>query len=117
MIDAKNLSQEELTKRADHVERLMADPLLNEAFANLRITYFEEWMSTDPKDTVAREALYMAARTISHVETHLRTVAGSRPIENKLDALKKVQALRRDSIRRDAPQRPAAPRTGDITLL
>lgn len=105
MIEASKLTAEELIARADHVERLMQDPLLNEAFANLRISYFEEWMATDPKDTAGRESLYMAARAVSHVENHFRIVASGRPIEAKLDALKKVQAIRRDSIRRDAPQR------------
>lgn len=108
MIDATKLTPEELAKRADHVERLMQDPLLNEAFANLRITYFEEWMATDPKDTLARESLYLAARTVSHVESHFRLVASARPIADKLDALKKVQALRRDNIRRDSSPRISA---------
>jgi hypothetical protein len=115
MIDATKLTPEELTKRADHVERLMQDPLLNEAFANLRISYFEEWMATDPKDTAAREMLYMAARTVSHVENHFRIIASARPIEGKLDALKKVQALRRDTIRRDPSQR--AGNAADVTTL
>jgi DNA-binding SARP family transcriptional activator len=105
MIDATKLTPEELTQRANHVERLMQDPLLNEAFANLRINYFEEWMATDPKDTIGREALYMAARAVSHVENHFRLVISARPIDSKMEALKKVQALRRDSIRRDPSQR------------
>jgi hypothetical protein len=71
-------------------------------------------MSTEPKDTAAREMLYMAARTVSHVENHFRLIASARPIEGKMEALKKVQALRRDSIRRDA-----SPRAGqaDVSAL
>jgi hypothetical protein len=105
MIDSNKLTPEELTKRADHVERLMQDPLLNEAFANLRISYFEEWLATEPEDTAGRESLFMAARAVGYVENHFRLIASARPIEGKMDALKKVQALRRDSVRRDMSQR------------
>ncbi len=114
MIDATKLTPEELAKRADHVERLMQDPLLNEAFANLRITYFEEWLATDPKDVAARESLFMAARTVSHVESHFRIVASSRPIEGKMDAMKSMKALRRDTLRRDAPLRAATAAAADV---
>jgi len=105
MIESSKLTPEELTRRADHVERLMQDPLLNEAFANLRITYFEEWLATEPHDTTGRESLFMAARAVAHVESHFRLIASARPIEGKMEALKKVQALRRDSIRRDVSAR------------
>jgi hypothetical protein len=114
MIEATKLTPEELAKRADHVERLMQDPLLNEAFANLRITYFEEWLATEPGDTAARESLFMAARAVAHVESHFRLVASARPIEGKMDAPKKVQALRRDSLRRDPPQRAGTTAAADV---
>lgn len=99
------LTPEELNQRADHAERLMQDPLLQEAFANLRINYFEEWLDTHPEDAQAREALYMAAKAVSHVETHFRLVASRRPIEGKMDALKGVKSVRRETLRRDASPR------------
>ena len=102
------LTPEELNQRADHAERLMQDPLLQEAFANLRINYFEEWMDTHPEDTQAREALYMAARAVSHVETHFRVVASRRSVEGRMDALKQLKSVRRESLRRDAPPRAAS---------
>ena len=94
------LTAEELDRRADEAERLMGNPLLQEAFANLRINYFEEWLDTPPEATQAREALYMAARAVQHVETHFRVVASRRSIDGKLDALKKVQSARRETLRR-----------------
>jgi hypothetical protein len=99
------LTKEELNQRADNAERLMQDPLLQEAFANIRVQYFEEWLDTQPDDTRARESLYMAARAVSHVESHFRLVASRRSIEGKMDALKKVQSVRRETLRRDIPAR------------
>jgi hypothetical protein len=110
------LSAEELTRRADRAEALMADPLLQEAFANLRINYFEEWLATEPGDTPARESLFMAARAVQHVETHFRLVASRRPIEGKMDPLKKVQSLRRDSLRREPLGRAANTATESADL-
>jgi hypothetical protein len=108
------LTPEELNQRADAAERLMQDPLLQEAFANLRVTYFEEWLNTEPGDERAREALYMAARAVSHVETHFRMVASRRTIDGKMDALKKVQSVRRETLRRDAPTRAANAAPADV---
>jgi hypothetical protein len=99
------LTKEELNQRADNAERLMQDPLMQEAFANLRIQYFEEWMDTQPDDARGREALYMAARAVSHVENHLRVVASRRSIEGRMETLKKVQSVRRETLRRDIPGR------------
>lgn len=105
MTPENQLTAEELAKRADEAERLLHDPLLQEALANLRVAYFEEWLNTSPEDARARESLYMASRAVSHVETHLRIVASRRPIDGKLDALKKMQTARRETLHRDAPAR------------
>jgi hypothetical protein len=72
-------------------------------------------MDTKPGDAQAREALYMASRAVSHVENHFHVVASRRSIDGKMEALKKVQSTRRETLRRDAPVR--AGNTADADML
>lgn len=101
MIDDRTLTKEENARRADRASQLLADPLMLEAFANLKITYFEEWVNSGREATASREALYHAAAALGHVENHLRIVAGRGPIEKSLESLKKTQPVRQ-TLRRAA---------------
>jgi hypothetical protein len=54
---------------------------LREAFANLRLNYFEAWC-TIPSDKVNdRDAVFHAARVLADVESHLRVVISQGRLE------------------------------------
>lgn len=107
----EDLSKEEREQRSAHAERLLADPLLKEGFANLLIDYFEAWMNSDPRDTAGRESIYFAARNAQHVEAHLRIVAASgRRLDAKhVDSMVQQRSVARHELRRSAP-RPSDPK-------
>jgi hypothetical protein len=89
MIQPEQLSKEQKIQRADEAKRLIEHPLLREAFANLKLNYFEAWTATAPEKVNERDAVYHAARVLSDVETHLRIVMSQGRIERaQIDKMK-----------------------------
>lgn len=81
MIQNEQLTKEQKVLRAQEAQRLLEHPLLREAFANLRLNYFEAWTATPPEKINERDAVYHAARVLSDVESHLRVVISQGRIE------------------------------------
>lgn len=71
---AEQLTPEEKIARAQEAQRLMESPLLREAFANLRLDYFEAFCACAPEKVHERDQIYHAGRVIADVEQHLRVV-------------------------------------------
>ena len=89
MIHQEQLTKEQKIQRADEAKRLIEHPLLREAFANLRLNYFEAWVATPPEKINERDAVYHAARVLSDVETHLRITMSQGRIERaQIDKMK-----------------------------
>ncbi|MBP2301566.1 hypothetical protein [Azospirillum picis] len=61
--------------RGQHAQRLLDDPLLVEAFAQLEADYIAGWRSTGARDTDARERLWQAVQIVGKVKAHLEKVA------------------------------------------
>jgi hypothetical protein len=81
VIQAEELTKEQKVLRAEEAKRLLEHPLLKEALANLKLNYFEAWVSTPPEKVNERDAVYHAARVLADVEAHLRIVISHGRIE------------------------------------
>lgn len=76
-----DLTKEEKVRRAEHARRLMEDPMLKEAFANLKLNYFEAWAQCPPDKVHERDAIFHSVRVLADVETHLRIVMAQGRLE------------------------------------
>lgn len=70
----EQLTPEEKVARAQEAQRLLENPLLREAFANLRLDYFEAFCGCPPDKVHERDQIFHAGRVIADVEQHLRVV-------------------------------------------
>lgn len=94
MIQPEQLTKEQKIARADEAKRLLEHPLIREAFANLRLNYFEAWVAVAPEKVNERDAVYHAARVLSDVEAHLRIVMSQGRIERaQIDKMKAGKPL------------------------
>jgi hypothetical protein len=94
MMQQEQLTKEQKIARADEARRLLENPLIREAFANLRLNYFEAWVEAPPEKVNERDAVYHAARVLSDVEAHLRIVMSQGRIERaQIDKMKAGKPL------------------------
>lgn len=70
----EQLTPEERVARAQEAQRLMAHPMLVEAFANLKLNYFEAFVQCPPENVHGRDQIFHAARVLDQVQQHLRIV-------------------------------------------
>jgi len=74
--------------RGARAERLLNDPLLQEAFEMLERDYIRGWRDTGARDTDARERLWQALHVVAKVRSHLGSVVSSGKLaQRELDAL------------------------------
>lgn len=71
---AEDLTPEEKIARGEEARRLLEHPLMKQAFANLRLNYFEAFCQVAPEDVHGRDQIYHAGRVLADVEAHLRVV-------------------------------------------
>lgn len=81
MIDEKKLTPEQKALRAQQAEQLLKNPLLVEAFANLRQSYYETFISSEPEAEEIRDVAYRMNRVVAEVEQHLRLVIAHGKLE------------------------------------
>lgn len=72
--DSDQLSPEEKLARAQEAQRLLEHPLLRNAFANLKLDYFEAFCACDPANVHGRDQIFHAASVLEQVQQHLRIV-------------------------------------------
>lgn len=70
----EQLTPEEKVARAEEAQRLLNHPMLREAFANIRLDYFEAFCNCAPDKVHERDQIFHAGRVIADVEQHLRVV-------------------------------------------
>ena len=73
--------------RAAAAQRLMDDPMLTEALANIRLAATNAWQSTATADTQAREFAWLTVKVVNRIEAELQSV-----IDNGLIAARRVQS-------------------------
>tara|TARA_Y100000592_G_scaffold66311_1_gene103107 strand:+ start:1231 stop:1500 length:270 start_codon:yes stop_codon:yes gene_type:complete len=71
MSEAKLRTQQE---RAAHAERLLKDPLLQEAFEKLNDEFLRTWRQTDVNDTQARERIYNLCTALDAIKQQIASV-------------------------------------------
>lgn len=72
-------------------ERLLAEPVLVEAFDTLAAEYMKKWKATITRDTESRERLWMAIRVLDEVRTHLsHLAAGGKMAQAEIDQVAKM---------------------------
>ena len=77
----------DLARRA-RAEELLANEILQEAFAALEARYVEEWRVTQFRDTDARERLWQAVNVLRKVKDHLaRIVSDGRLAQKVIDEM------------------------------
>lgn len=73
--------------RAAHAKRLMEDPLLKEALANIRDAAIEAWERTGAEQKEAREIAYLTMKVVGRVKVELESI-----IVNGKIAANRIQA-------------------------
>jgi len=93
MTPQNQLTKEQKISRSEEAKKLLEHPLLQEAFANLRLNYFEAWTATPPDRVNERDGIYHAARVLEDVQAHLRIVVTHGRIERaQIDKMGKSRA-------------------------
>lgn len=60
--------------RASHAQRLLDDPILMQALADIRSTAIAKWESTSPDKADEREWAWMTVKNINRIEQELKSV-------------------------------------------
>ncbi len=81
-------------QRADRARALLNDELLTEMFNKLSDAYVDAWLKTPTGDSVSRERLYFAAKTLPAVRQNLETI-----LMNGSIAMKQLANLEDDAKR------------------
>lgn len=72
--------------RAAAAKRLASDPMLAEAFANIKQAAIEVWQATAADNVSARETAWLTVKVVNRIEAELQGI-----IDNGLIAAKRVQ--------------------------
>ena len=65
------------TEQANRAQQLLADDMLNNAFAGLEEAYAAAWRSTKIDDVTGREKLFLAINVVGKVRDHLTAIVGN----------------------------------------
>lgn len=72
--------------RASHAKRLMDDPILVEALANIRHAAITAWEATNTAQTDQREFAWLTVKVVNRIEAELQSI-----MDDGLIAAKRVQ--------------------------
>lgn len=61
-------------ERASEAKRILESDVFKRALDELEMRYLDEWRSTFPEDTSARERLFVAVNVLGEVQRHLRII-------------------------------------------
>lgn len=99
--DRERIARAELA-RAQRAHDLLNDPLLRDAFEQLRKTLFEKWMATKDADTAIRERLWIWRQSLDDLQGVLNTVVSTgRLAADELDVLGRRDERERSNAQRD----------------
>lgn len=68
------MTREEEIRRGHEAARILAEPLLVEAFAALDARYLAEWRATPVRDAEGRELIWQMTRALHAMRDHLTTL-------------------------------------------
>lgn len=75
------------TTRAAQARALLDDPLLREAFANVRVQAITAWEQTKADDTRQREMAWLTVKVLARIEAELQSI-----VDNGVIVASRVQA-------------------------
>lgn len=79
-------------RRGMEAQRLLAEPLLAEAFEIIEANYRDGWLATKDGQTAERERIWLALTLLTKVRAHLEgIVQGGRVAAHELDLVKDVR--------------------------
>jgi hypothetical protein len=64
-------------ERELRAQRLLDDPLLNEAFTTLREDLLNRWNASGSTEVEARESIWLAMRLLDRVHSHITSIVES----------------------------------------
>mgnify|MGYP001322593339 FL=1 len=79
-------------ERASEAKRILESDVFKRALDELEMRYLDEWRSTFPEDTDARERLFVAVNVLDEVQRHLRIIIEDGTLTH--DRLVRVNAWR-----------------------
>ena len=91
------MTPEEEFQRAEEAARLLAHPLLAEAFEVIEKEVIERWTQSPSADQAGREKLWLSLKLLHRVKLHLETMVQSGKLA---EATLKQRALRAVGLRR-----------------
>jgi hypothetical protein len=71
-----------MTVKSDHIERLLSDEYLQEAFDNVRAAIHNGWANTKPSDSEALEEWHRRLFTLRSVEENLKQAVQDGKLED-----------------------------------
>jgi hypothetical protein len=78
VIDLQNLTDHEHSR----IGELIADPLLDAAFASLIAKYISDWRSTSKEQASDREHAYNMLQAVGDLQSELRSIASNRKVRD-----------------------------------
>lgn len=88
------MTRDEEIARAHQAERLLNDPLFQEAFAVVEAEYLDGWRNSPARDTEGRERLWLMLKLLGKVRGHLQTVMETGKLaEKQLTAIEPKRRL------------------------
>lgn len=85
------MAPEEELQRAGEAERLLAHPLIAEAFETIEREVIERWTQSQSADQAGREKLWLSLKLLHRIRLHLETIVQSGKLA---EATLKQRALR-----------------------
>lgn len=77
----------DIATKAAHAQRLMDDPVLMEALANIRHAAINTWTATSIDKTNEREFAWLTVKVVNRIENELQSI-----IDEGLIAASRIQA-------------------------
>jgi len=61
-------------QREEHANRILTDPLYNEAFDKLKEDLMNRWEHSGSTELEARESIWLAMRLLDRIDGHLKSI-------------------------------------------
>jgi len=62
------------TQREEHANRILTDPLYEEAFNILKVDLMNRWEHSGSTELEARESIWLAMRLLERIHSHFKSI-------------------------------------------
>lgn len=74
---------EQEVRRGAEAERLLAEPLLIEAFATIEQEFTDAWKASPARDEAGRQSIWLSLKLLHRVKAHLESVVDTGKLAKK----------------------------------